>query len=480
MARELKEEIFPSLKIQPHKSANVRACFELSYRRLDKQVAGLFRFLGQFPQPFDVEAVAYVLGQKPERISRDFRSLTLAGLVDVVPSESQQYQLHRLLHEYARTLSQEQDEAQHPEWERRFAEHYLKVTQDAWQSWLDGDERQALQIWQRNLKHIEQGFDYASASDHTDWILKYLLSTGFYLGYGGFREIVERWRAQFERLIPNDKDSVLGKLCLGDAYLLLRAPRLAVEVLAHARDQAADERLWLTAVLKLAQAFLALGQYHHVLELFDEPTYQQAIETLPAEDELWIEEKIARGRAYQIMGRYTDARCCYLNAVDVLEKNSPPGYIWARTALLTSLGEGLLTLEELDAAVQVFEDGLQLAKTGGYDNFAQNLALYSAIALARLGRVSEARDKLQGVLGQGDVVYLEALALFAQAEVSYAEGQPNQAVRYYEMAAQASAGTLTEIDILLRLGEVLQQMGDWERAAAIWQQARDCTKEISR
>jgi len=70
------------------KRESLEACFDLSYNRLDEDLARLFRSLSIFPQPFEAEPVAYVLGWNPAKVMEGFRLLKEVGLV----SQQEKYQ----------------------------------------------------------------------------------------------------------------------------------------------------------------------------------------------------------------------------------------------------------------------------------------------------------------------------------------------------------------------------------------------------
>ena len=472
---EAEERLLDTLEIKPPlgREESVRLAFEMSYKRLGNQAKELFRFLGNFPQPFDVEPVAYVLGWKHGVVGKAFRELVRHGLVHV--EGSGRYSMHRLLQEYARELVEEHDRLLIPQWEERFAQYYLDVTRGAAEMWQGGKEREAWQIWRRELRHIEWGCDCAANLGRGGWVLAYMQYTDFYLGSSGLEGLVEKWREHFESLVQDRESKAWGSLSLGEAYMLLGKPIKAVPLLQAARQvwaEEGDERKWLRITLRLVDAFMMAGQPESALALTEEEPYERIATGLPVEDSLKAEAWSIFGKVRESMGRWADARYGYLKALESIEKGAKRG--WEKATLLFSLGSVLLAVEQLEEALEAFEEGMRISETVGYEYFWGLHTLQSAAVLARLGKIKEAQERLDAVRFRvGEDPRLGPVICLAEIEIAEASGAWEEAERACRAAIKGFAGTSVEVDLWVRLAELHKERKEMGLAVEAWEQARE-------
>jgi tetratricopeptide (TPR) repeat protein len=474
---EMREEIIPTLTIGQTKVKSARAAFELSYRRLDDQSAQLFRSLGRSPQPFAVEAMAHMLDWARTTTGRAFRTLVQMGLADVEAQGN--YRTHRLLHEYADILSREEDNQQLAVWNRRFAAYYLDATHRAARMWNQGEGQAALQHWRRALRHIERGCHYAARLKRPDWVLGYLESTTYYLGSRGLGKLVDRWQRRFEDVVEEQESEqwLWGNLFLGDAHLLLERNERAAEVLQRARRTAAesgDAYTWFTATVKRAQALLANGRLEEVLAIMADEAFATYATNLPSEDPLCIEAWSIIGMVYKMKGQYQAACYYFLKAWESAMRNEDRASLWAQARILLALAEVMMAIGNYETALELSDDGREIAKEHGFDILWSHHTFRSIRALAHLGQLEEAEQRLTELRHTAeDRKTLAPLIQFAEADVRWAAGRHQAAEKAYRKVAKQLAGKVIATDIWNLLGTRLDGIGQTDRATEVWQRARE-------
>ena len=479
---EMRQEIIPTLTIGQAKDKSARSAFTLSYRRLDGQSAQLFRSLGRSPQPFDVEAMAHMLDWSPTDTGKAFRFLVQMGLVDVEATGC--YRTHRLLHEYADVLSREEDDEQHTVWNRRFAAYYLEVTHRASKMWNQGAEQAALESWQRALGHIERGCRYAACLKRSDWVLEYLESTTYYLGSKGLSKLVDRWQRRFEEVIDEQETEkwLRGNLFLGDAHLLLEKHERAMEVLQRARQTAAesgDAHNWFVATLNLARALLAGGRIENAMAITADEAFVTYADNLPSEDPWCIEAWSIIGLVHKTRGDYQAAYHYLLKAWKFATHNkdrtSPWNQqAWTQARILLALGEIMMGWENYEDALRFADNGRKIAEERSYDILWRYHTLRSIRAMVYLGQIEEAEQRLTELRSATrDQKAGEPLLLLAEADVTWAAGRHQAAEQAYRKAAEQLAGQVEATGIWHLLGTRLDEIGQTDRAMAVWQRARE-------
>ena len=476
LIEELREEIITALEIGQTKDRSARLAFELSYRRLEDRAARLFRSLVISPQPFDDESMAHVLDWSSTATGKAFRTLVQMGLVEV--EEAGRYRTHRLLHEYAAWLSEEQDAQLLPEWRRRFTVYYLEIAQRASELWDQGQEQEALQSWQRALEHIERGCSYAAALKRPDWVLGYLQSTNYYLGSRGLTGLINRWQRRFEEVVKGEDEAWMwGNISLGDAHLLLERPQAALDVLERARQTAKkveNEQVWFNATVKLAQALLAVGQLEDALALTRDESFTAYVSGLTVDDSLSTDAWALVGMMEKMAGRYDEAHDYLLRAWKSIEGDRKETSYWTQARVLLELGNVMMALGNYEDGLDFFERGGVVARDRGYDSLWRYHTLNAIRVLTLLDRVEEAEDRLNDL--RRETTEEDDFApwiLLAEAEVTWGLGDHRAAEETYREAAEQFAGALVATDIWVILATRLEGIGQTDRAAEVWRRARE-------
>ncbi|MGY4928532.1 tetratricopeptide repeat protein [Streptomyces sp. 900105755] len=114
------------------RSLNVQAAFELSYRRLDKQPARMFRLLSLNPGPdIATETAAALADQLVGTARKDLAALASAGLISEQPVGSGRWRMHDLTRLYADDLGRRHDHDPREQAFGRLLEHYRSLTDAA-------------------------------------------------------------------------------------------------------------------------------------------------------------------------------------------------------------------------------------------------------------------------------------------------------------------------------------------------------------
>lgn len=142
---------------------SVTASFNLSYSRLPKQTALVFRRLAAFPSTFDSEAEISICEDKQHK---HLSNLLRRGMV-IYQSETNRYRLHELVRAFAKTLVKEK------EWSRSnklFSEHYLTTLREANQLYLQSGAAhgQGLELFTKEAENIRHGWNWSNAHREQD------------------------------------------------------------------------------------------------------------------------------------------------------------------------------------------------------------------------------------------------------------------------------------------------------------------------
>jgi len=137
---------------------SVTASFNLSYSRLSKQTAQVFRRLATFPGTFDSEAEMNICEDKQHK---HLSELVRRGMV-FYESETSRYRLHELVRAFAKTLVKEK------EWSRSnklFSEHYLTTLRQANQLYVQSGPAhgQGLELFTKEAENIRYGWNWSNA-----------------------------------------------------------------------------------------------------------------------------------------------------------------------------------------------------------------------------------------------------------------------------------------------------------------------------
>jgi tetratricopeptide (TPR) repeat protein len=146
-----------------------------------------------------------------------------------------------------------------------------------------------------------------------------------------------------------------------------------------------------------------------------------------------------------------------------------PGHQGAAEAML-SRGKAATAAGRCDEAAQV----LAWVRETYPGSTAASEALYQmAICDLRRGGYQQAIDRLGQCLREAPDSPLKDQVYFKLATAHYAAGDRNLAAANYALAAEASADPERAFAALANLARIYQEIEEWERAAAVWQQVSE-------
>jgi tetratricopeptide (TPR) repeat protein len=458
------------------KEESIRWAFGLSYRSLDHDGKQLFQALGLSPRPFAAGAFARVLDWDERRIGQAFHGLTCVGLVE---RREAGYWTHSLLHDYARELARGLPVEQVAKWKRRFAAHYLDVTQRAADRWWAGAKKEAVRLWDREMAHIDQGGAYAGELARHDDVMAYWWPTTLYfINVGTSREMVDRWRTHFNTAARDD-EWAHGNLVLGMLYTYLNQPDRAVHHFTEAReavDRTQEKPLWLEITQRMGQAFLAGGRLEKALALVNDQDYVSARNQLPEDSPLFIISLLFEAQIHQMTRNYFEAQECLVVAVELAKDVLDP---LTQSDVLLRLGDVLGHLNRWERVVEVSREGMRLGDMDAARPVWSLHAMSEITALLELGRMAEAAERLEQV---EDIVRsdprLESAWLVEYARMQGQRGDWGAAEAAYGEAIEKAYGTLPEADIRFRLGMHLREQGELERAAEVLRETRERARQL--
>jgi transcriptional regulator with XRE-family HTH domain/tetratricopeptide (TPR) repeat protein len=368
LVRQLEEEIIPALKIEsPNKKGDsVRLAFELSYRGLDGQAKRAFHALGIFPQPFDVEAIAHVLEQAHNVIAPACRRLSNLSLLNA--KRSGQYTTHRLLHEYAHTLLNEQEVERAPEWKKRFARYYVKQAEYVATQYLQGNRTLDDFPW----VHVDRGFEYAAEYELIADMLDYLRYTSPYIALRKDVTVFERWKSLLPITVflqgPSNAafSTLLGQICVGLGYY--DEAIFQYKCACKLWKQMGYDQQWLEVAIDLYRVLAHCGRLReasHVMRLED---LQYVADELEPDDPLTPHIWIALGDHLKYKHCFKEALNYYFTAYRITQKY--PLVLdtnLSKALLMINIGETFMLAGELEQALDYLQQGMQAADMVGDD-----------------------------------------------------------------------------------------------------------------
>ncbi len=167
-----------------------------------------------------------------------------------------------------------------------------------------------------------------------------------------------------------------------------------------------------------------------------------------------------RARSYYRIGEIDDA-----NRDMMMLTARCPGLEGTAAVLLE---KGIAEVERGQyAEAQETLDGIR-ESFGGTDEAARAL-FHLAVCDMKRGGYEDAAGRLSIFLRESPNSKIIDKAYFKLASAYYASGNPNLAVRYYALAAEASSDEDFKYMAMRNLGNLYQDLEEWERAASTWQ-----------
>lgn len=220
---------------------------------------------------------------------------------------------------------------------------------------------------------------------------------------------------------------------LGNAYFSLRNYPEAISALktaANLAEQLGDRQSQMQVLGALAWSYRDAGDYNRATRTIQR-TYTLARELKNSAAE--IEALSTLGQIYYRVGLYTGAAAAYSGALEVARPLSTPKL----TGLLLNLGAAEYKRGNFEAAIQVYQEGLQLAETqgslGDVGKFSGNLGLAelgrgdSDRALKLVQKDVEIARQLQDAATEGE-------ALSFLGDIQFARQAYPQALGYYQQS----------------------------------------------
>jgi tetratricopeptide (TPR) repeat protein len=255
----------------------LEASFTLSFQQIPPEQQQRFTQLAVFPTSFDSEAVAAVWAVEKSAASDALDLLLQLSLLEWNP-QTQRFELHDLLREFARSRAEpeELDAAK-----RRHAEHFIRVARGADKLYMKGGENvlAGLALFDSEQGHLEAAFDWLELRGGKECALLLVKVVDAVVYTSGLRFHPRqhiRWldaQAKAARLVGNRKAESTALGNLGPAYAALGDARKAIgfheQALAIAREMG-DRRGEGNALRNLGSAYAALGDARKAIEFHEQ------------------------------------------------------------------------------------------------------------------------------------------------------------------------------------------------------------------
>jgi tetratricopeptide (TPR) repeat protein len=255
----------------------LEASFTLSFQQLPPKQQQQFTRLAVFPTSFDRAAVTAVWAVEESAASDGLDLLLRLSLLEWNP-ETQRFELHDLLREFARNHAKA-EELKAPK--RRHAEHFIRVASRAQTLYEKGGENvlAGLALFDRERGHLEAAFDWLDSRRDKE-SAPLLVSLVNALVYSSSLRFHPRqqicWleaQANAARLAGDHQAQGVALSNCGIAYFDLGDARKAIEFyeqalviareLGHRRGEG-------SALSNLGIAYAALGDAHKAIEVFEQ------------------------------------------------------------------------------------------------------------------------------------------------------------------------------------------------------------------
>jgi tetratricopeptide (TPR) repeat protein len=433
----------------------VKATFELGYGQLEAEQARAFRLLGLADGPdISLAAAAALLDRSPE----DAEDL-LESLVDTSLLESAapgRYRFHDLLRLYARTCA-ERDELPpllREEALARLLDFYLATATNAY-AWEQPDEQL--------VAHLEtpahDGLVFTDRAAATDWLFAesmcFLACARQSADGRGLRHAV---------------DLLMATSALTEAGMNLRSYEQAATTLRDAAHAAGDTHAEARARSVLTSLYVYAGAFDEA----DEEARKAGVLGLSANDPISGSYALNdRGIVAILQGNLTEAQEYLEQALQAFRSygNRP-----SEASALCNLAHAHLALGNHETAVDLAEQGVRIYEDSVLARRSANGKYALGCVLTHVGRAAEGLR----ALGEALVVFhedrqsqWEGVTHFRIAEAHLAAGRPADAASHAEqaLALRVVNGEYRRATVLLVLGKALLQLGQSDRARAIWRDA---------
>jgi tetratricopeptide (TPR) repeat protein len=499
--RELRDgNRLAALAVSGDEQVAVRAVFELSYRSLPEQVAGVFRLLGIMPgSDFTLEAVASSAGMSLEQARRCVDELVRANLLQ--QHRADRFQLHDLLLAFAADLVSAGGSTHVVESARkRLFEHYLYSASDAARFLPKQTSRVGLGASGPGVV----AHKFSSQSSLDSWVnheranILGLLQTVEgqerlpmwqlvdlihpHLRLGGYMSEM-RTAVELAFRVANRDDAAVGRALMAGALGLLHWRLCSwgeaiqyfascVEACREAHMPQRELRAW----NGMGAAYLASGKVDDARRCFGK-SWEIASELGEVSEEIDALNNI--GILESRMGRLGQSIANYQR---VLELSRQCGSVRGQQGAYANLASTYRRMGRLMDALATATRARELQEVG-YRSAEEIPDLITAQICVDLGQyaraATEARAALSAARAIGDRGF-ESAALNALAFIDDVEGKHSAAVTGYLVAlslAREIGDTFEQIQLLTRLAGAERRRGEVEIARRYVQSARGLCQE---
>jgi tetratricopeptide (TPR) repeat protein len=377
----------------------LEASFTLSFQQLPPEQQQHFTQLAVFTESFDRAAMTAVWGIEESAANDALDGLLQLSLLEW-NRETQRFELHDLLREFARNQAkaQELDAAK-----GRHAEHFIRVADGAKRLFKQGGENivAGLALFDRERGHLEAVFDWLESRTDKESapLLVTLVNAVAYTSNLRFhpRQLI-RWheaQAKAARLAGHRQGECLALNNLGLACAALGDVRKAIEFYEQAlviARKICDRPGEGNALGNLGNACTALGDARKAIEFFD----QALVIARDVGDRLGEGNALGNlGLAYAALGDVRKATEYYEQAL-VIDREI--GNRRGEGQDLGNLGNASAALGDGHKAIEFYEKQLVIAREIGHQHGQGNALWNSALALEKLGDRAQAITRAAAAL----------------------------------------------------------------------------------
>jgi DNA-binding SARP family transcriptional activator len=430
----------------------VKATFELGYSQLEAEQARAFRLLGLAEGPdISLHAAAALLDRPPQ----DTEDL-LESLVDTSLLESAapgRYRFHDLLRLYARTCA-ERDEVPpvtRGEALARLLDFYLATAVNAYV--LEQPDEKLIDEMEPTT-HDGVVFDSRDAA--TEWLFA---ESACFLACA-------RQSASGPGLRPA-VDLLMATSALTESDVNVRSYEQAATALRDAARQVGDER----AEARACSVLTSLYMYSGAFDEADGQARRAGMLGLSSDDPISSSFALNdRGIVANLQGRFADSQAYLEEALAAFRSygNRP-----SEASSLCNLAHVHLALGRPEAAVETAEQGVRIYEASGLARRSANGKYALGTALTGAGRADEGLRALNEALvifHASRMSQWEGAAHFRIAQAHLAAGRPAESASHAEqaLALREVNGEYRRATVLTVLGRALMELGQVDRATAIW------------
>ncbi|MFD3926491.1 BTAD domain-containing putative transcriptional regulator [Streptomyces sp. NPDC058614] len=441
----------------------VKATFELGYGQLEPAQARAFRLLGLADGPdLSLAAAAAVLD-----LTVDVAEDLLEDLVDTSLLESAapgRYRYHDLVRLYARACAErdEQPPSERDAAMSRLLDFYLSTAAHVYAMGRPGNHL---------VGHLEQislqRLSFASRQQAQDWLFDEavtMLSTAQQVATTG--------------LLRKGIDLLLAVKDLAESGANLRGYQTTATALRDAAVIAGDERAEMRARAIIARVHWLDGRFRQA----DEEAREAMVLSKSVNDP-WVTGDVLNTRGVIALydGRYADGETYLRQATDHFRTDDDEPAV---AGALCNLSRIHLSTGQVDSAVQLAEQGIEICDRLGHALAGANARYALSLALAETGSLTGAMDLLNEALEvfrNSRQQLWEGMTLFRIAEVQLAMRAPAQAAGTAELSLSVMrglGGDWRRANIVAVLGRALREIGQVDRAAACWREALSIYEQL--